>query len=88
MNISGVGLVKNSPNKENAIKLVEFLLSEEAQKHIVNNTFEYPMIEGVSPHPLIVSMGLDFKQDTKTEVVNFGKNQTDALEVMLAAGWK
>lgn len=88
MNISGVGLVKNSPNKENAIKLVEFLLSEEAQKHIVNNTFEYPMIEGVSPHPLIVSMGLDFKQDSKTEVVNFGKNQTDALEVMLAAGWK
>lgn len=88
MNISGVGLVKNSPNKENAIKFVEFLLSEEAQKHIVNNTFEYPMIEGVSPHPLIVSMGLDFKQDSKTEVVNFGKNQTDALEVMLAAGWK
>ena len=51
MNISGVGLVKEAPNKENAIKLVEFLLSKEAQEHIVNNTFEYPMIDGVSPHP-------------------------------------
>jgi len=88
MNISGAGLVKRAPNKANAIKLVEFLLSEEAQKHIVNNTFEYPMIAGVLPHPLVVNMGLDFKQDLKTKVVNFGKKQAEALEVMTAAGWK
>ena len=88
MNISGAGLVKNAPNKANAIKLVEFLLSTEAQEHIVNNTFEYPMIAGVSPHPLVVNMGLDFKQDLKTKVVNYGKKQAAALEVMLAAGWK
>ena len=81
MNISGAGLVKGAPNKKNAIKLVEFLLSTEAQEHIVNNTFEYPMIEGVSPHPLVVNMGLDFKQDLKTKVVNYGKKQADALEV-------
>jgi iron(III) transport system substrate-binding protein len=88
MNISGAGLVKGAPNKSNAIKLVEFLLSEEAQNHIVNNTFEYPMIAGVSPHPLVVNMGLDFKQDLKTKVVNYGKKQADALEVMTGAGWK
>ena len=88
MNISGAGLVKGAPNKSNAIKLVEFLLSKEAQQHIVNNTFEYPMIAGVSPHPLVVNMGLDFKQDLKTKVVNYGKKQADALEVMTAAGWK
>ena len=33
-------------------------------------------------------MGLDFKQDLKTKVVNYGKRQADALEVMTAAGWK
>jgi len=88
MNISGAGLVKGAPNKGNAIKLVEFLLSKEAQEHIVNNTFEYPMIAGVSPHPLVVNMGLDFKQDLKTKVVNYGKRQADALEVMTSAGWK
>ena len=88
MNISGAGLVKGAPNKANAIKLVEFLLSKEAQEHIVNNTFEYPIIAGVSPHPLVVNMGLDFKQDLNTKVVNYGKKQADALEVMLAAGWK
>ena len=88
MNISGAGLVKGAPNKDNAIKLVEFLLSQEAQEHIVNNTFEYPMIAGVSPHPLVVNMGLDFKQDLKTKVVNYGKRQADALEAMTGAGWK
>ncbi len=88
MNISCAGLVKGAPNKANAVALVEFLLSTEAQEHIVNNTFEYPMIAGVSPHPLVVNMGLDFKQDLKTKVVNYGKKQADALEVMLAAGWK
>ena len=88
MNISGAGLVKGAPNKTNAIKLVEFMLSEEAQNHIVNNTFEYPMIAGVSPHPLVVNMGLDFKQDMKTKVGSYGKRQADALEVMTAAGWK
>ncbi len=88
MNISGAGVLKYSPNKDNAIKLLEFLLSKEAQKHIVNNTFEYPMIGGVEPHKLVVQMGLDFKQDLKTKVSSYAKKQADALEVMLAAGWK
>jgi len=88
MNISGVGMLKYAPNKANAVKLIEFLLSTEAQEHIVNNTFEYPMIAGVSPHPLVVAMGLDFKQDLNTKVSSYGAKQADALEVMTAAGWK
>tara|TARA_B110000438_G_scaffold295524_1_gene338646 strand:+ start:1169 stop:2191 length:1023 start_codon:yes stop_codon:yes gene_type:complete len=88
MNISGGGILKYAPNKTNAIKLLEFLLTKEAQEHIVNNTFEYPMIDGVEPHKLIAQMGLGFKQDLKTKVSSYEKKQTDALEVMLAAGWK
>ena len=88
MNISGGGILKYAPNKANAIKLLEFLLTKEAQEHIVNNTFEYPMIDGVEPHKLVVQMGLGFKQDLKTKVSSYGKKQGDALEVMLSAGWK
>ncbi len=88
MNVSGGGILKYAPNKANAIKLLEFLLTKEAQEHIVNNTFEYPMADGVRPHKLVVQMGLDFKQDLKTKVASYGKKQTDALEVMLAAKWK
>ena len=88
MNISGGGILKHAPNKANAIKLLEFLLTKEAQEHIVNNTFEYPMIGGVEPHELLSQMGLGFKQDLKTKVSSYGKKQSDALEVMLAAKWK
>ena len=88
MNISGGGILKYSPNKINAIKLLEFLLTKEAQEHIVNNTFEYPMIEGVKPHKLVAQMGLGFTQDLKTQVSSYEKKQAAALEVMLAAKWK
>jgi iron(III) transport system substrate-binding protein len=89
MNISCAALVKGAPNKANAVKLVEFLLTPESQEHFTNNTFEFPMIDGVSPSPLVVNnLGLDFKQDMKTKVSTYGKNQAAALEVMTSAGWK
>ena len=89
MNISCAALVKGAPNKSNAIALVDYLLSPEAQEHFTNNTFEFPMINGVSPNPLVVNnIGLDFKQDLTTKVASYGDKQADALEVMLAAGWK
>ena len=89
MNISCAALVKGAPNKANAIALVDYLLSPEAQEHFTNNTFEFPMIGGVSPNPLVVNnLGLDFKQDLATKVSSYGKNQAAALEVMTAAGWK
>ena len=88
MNISGGGVLKHAPNPENAKKLLEFLLTKEAQEHIVNNTFEYPMIEGVEPHDLVKQMGIGFKQDLNTKVVNYQKNQAIALECMLSAKWK
>tara|TARA_Y100000590_G_scaffold243801_1_gene274047 strand:- start:1184 stop:2203 length:1020 start_codon:yes stop_codon:yes gene_type:complete len=88
MNISGGGVLKHAPNKANAIKLLEFLLTKEAQEHIVNNTFEYPMIDGVEPNKLIAQFGLGFKQDLKTKVSKYGKNQADALKIMTEAGWE
>ena len=88
MNISGAGVLTHAPNRDNAIQLIEFLLTKEAQEHIVNNTFEYPMIENVKPHNLVAQMGLGFKQDLKTKVSSYESKQADALEIMLEAGWK
>ena len=89
MNVSCAALVKGAPNKDNAVKLVEFLLTPQSQEHFTNNTFEFPMIDGVSPSPLVVNnLGLDFKQDMKTKLASYGKNQAAAVEIMTAAGWK
>ena len=88
MNISGAGMLKHAPNKANAVKLIEFLLTKEAQEHIVNNTFEYPMITGVSPNVLVPGNDMNFKQDLKTNVKFYSANQTAAITAMKAAGWK
>ena len=87
MNISGGGILKHAPNKSNAIKLLEFLVTPDAQKHIVNNTFEYSIIEGVEPSKLIAQFGLTFKQDLKTKVSSYYKKQAEALKIMTEAGW-
>ena len=86
INISGGGILKHSPNKKNAEKFLEFLLSEKAQTHIVNNTFEYPVLSTVKPHPIINNFG-EFKMD-KTSVADFGKFNPDAVKLMDRAGWK
>ena len=75
INISGAGMLKHAPNKANAVKLVEFLLSTEAQNHIVNNTFEYPMIGGVTPNDLVPGKEMNFVMDTKTSVKSYGAKQ-------------
>lgn len=86
INISGGGILKYAPNKENAEKFLEFLLSEKAQTHIVNNTFEYPVSETVKPHPIIDSFGV-FKMD-KTSVADFGKYNPDAVKLMDRVNWQ
>ena len=45
--VSGVGILSASDNKENALKFVNFLLSEESQRYFVEETFEYPLASGI-----------------------------------------
>lgn len=63
INISGVGLTAHAPNRENAIKLIEFLLSDHAQMQLANSNFEYPVSTRV-PWPDLVQQWGDFKADT------------------------
>lgn len=62
VNISGMVLAKHSPNKANAIKLMEYLSSEEAQKIYASVNNEYPVKGGVAWSDLVKSWG-EFKQD-------------------------
>lgn len=87
INISGAGILKSSPNSKNAIKFLEFLLSEEMQKNIVNNSYEYPILENIDPHPLIKNFGTDFKED-RTSVADYGELNPEAIKLMDRVGWK
>lgn len=57
VNISGAALAKNAPNRENAVKLVEFLSSHEAQKIYAEQVFEYPAEPSVEPSEIVKSFG-------------------------------
>jgi iron(III) transport system substrate-binding protein len=57
VNISGMLLAKNAPNKDNAIKLMEFLASDEAQKMYAEGNFEYPVNPNVPSAEIVQSWG-------------------------------
>jgi len=57
VNLSGVVLVKSAPNKANAMKLIEWLVSENAQHMYADINYEYPMRKGIKINPTIASYG-------------------------------
>ena len=86
VNISGAGLLKNSPNKENAITFLEYLASPKAQEFFALGNNEYPVVEGTPVNPVVDSFG-EFKDDT-TNVSSYGKNNAAAVKIMDLSGWK
>lgn len=63
VNISGMALAKHAPNKDNALKLMEFLASGEAQEIYAEKVFEYPVKPGTSPSETVAGFG-KIKPDT------------------------
>jgi iron(III) transport system substrate-binding protein len=57
VNVSGAAVAKNSPNKESAVKLLEYLVSDAAQKIYAEANFEYPVKPGAPIHPIIAALG-------------------------------
>lgn len=86
INVSGVGLTKYAKNKENAIKFMEFLSSEEAQGKFAEANYEYPVNPNVQPSELMKSWG-DFKaQDLN--LTELGDNNAAAVKLFNEVGWK
>ena len=79
-NISGVVLAKNAPNKANAIKLVEYLTSDEAQKIYAQLNDEYPLKPGIALSPVVASWGT-LKPDP-LPLAEIGKNRKRASELV------
>jgi iron(III) transport system substrate-binding protein len=63
VNISGMLMTKNAPNRDNALKLMEFLAGEEAQRLYADGNFEYPVNPAIMPSELVRSWGA-FTPDT------------------------
>lgn len=57
VNISGAAVAKHSPDKESAVQLLEYLVSDKAQNLYANANYEYPIREGVTLDPVVASFG-------------------------------
>lgn len=81
VNISGAAVAKNAPNKDNAVKLLEYLVSDEAQKIYAEANYEYPVKAGASVDPIIASFG-ELKIDNKplSEIVTHRKQASELAE--------
>ncbi len=86
INISGAGVTKFAPNKENAIKLLEFLSATEAQQLLANINFEYPVNPNAEFSDLLKKWG-DFKADDLNLSV-LGDNNSEAVVIFDKVGWK
>jgi len=86
VNISGAGITKHAKNRQNAIRLIEFLSSGEAQNLYADTNYEYPANPAVKPHPLIASWGT-FKTD-QVNVAAAGELQVTAVKLLDRVGYK
>jgi iron(III) transport system substrate-binding protein len=85
-NVSGAGLVKTAPNRAAAIKFLEYLASDEAQRYFADGNNEYPAVEGALENPVLVGLGMP--RFDSVNVAVYGENQPEAQRIFDRAGWK
>ena len=86
VNVSGAALTKHASNKEEAIKLLEFLTDVEAQGWYGDVNGEFPVRDGIAAGALMAGWGT-FKMDSLNLSV-LGENNRQAVILMDEAGWK
>lgn len=80
VNVSGVALIKSAPNRDNAIKMMEFLASPMAQQIYASANFEYPIAPGTEADPLVKSWG-SFTPD-EVNLMTLAGNRPAALKLI------
>lgn len=87
LNISGGGMLKHAPNKEAAVKFLEYLASDEAQAYFANGNNEWPVVPGAKfDNPQLAAMG-KFKVD-KLSAATLARDTPKAQRMIDRAGWK
>jgi len=87
VNISGAGVLKNAPHREAAVRFLEYLASDEAQRYFADGNNEWPVVKGiVVKNPALEAMGT-FKADS-VPIATLGRNTPAAQKLVDRAGWR
>lgn len=85
VNVSGAGVAKNAPNKAEAVKLLEYLVSDEAQGVYAKANYEYPVKAGAPVDPILEAFGT-LKID-ETPLVDIAKKRKEAAALVDEVGF-
>ncbi|MEO1043408.1 MAG: Fe(3+) ABC transporter substrate-binding protein [Pseudomonadota bacterium] len=85
INISGAGVLKHAPNRQNAIRFIEYLTEDAAQSYFATGNNEYPAVPGVARSSAVQSLGA-FKADD-LNVSALGANQAEAVKIFDRVRW-
>src|SRR5687768_9556278 len=87
VNISGAGVLKHAPHREAAVKFLEYLASDEAQRYFADGNNEWPVVPTARVvNPVLNSIG-EFMYDP-INVARLGSNQPLAQKIFDRVGWK
>jgi len=87
VNISGGGVLKNAPHRAAAIKFLEYLASDEAQRYFADGNNEWPVVASLRiDNPVLTSFG-DFKRD-RLNVAVLGRNPPNSKKIYDRVAWK
>ena len=86
VNVSGIALTTAARNTAQARKLMEFLVSDEAQRWYAETNHEYPVVAGIEPSDTLNAWGT-FKPDD-LNLSELGRHNAEAVRLMDRVGWK
>jgi iron(III) transport system substrate-binding protein len=87
VNVAGGGVLKYAPHRENAVKFLEYLASDEAQLYFADGNNEWPVVKSVTVrNPALETLG-PFKADS-LPIATLGRNTPEAQRIVDRAGWK
>lgn len=86
VNVSGIGVTHAAGNRDEAIRLIEFLVSDDSQAYYAGSNYEYPVKENVPWSDTLEAWGT-FEADAVNLSV-LGENNAEAVKLMDRAGWK
>lgn len=81
VNVSGAAVAAHAPNREQAVELLEYLVSDAAQKLYAEANFEYPVTTTAEVHPIIAAFGtLEPDSQSLTEVLPFRARASELVD--------
>jgi iron(III) transport system substrate-binding protein len=87
VNISGAAVLKHAPHREAAVKFLEYLAGDDAQRYFADGNNEWPAVRGVKvDNPALNALG-DFKAD-RLNVAVLGRNQPSSQKIYDRVAWK